>query len=181
MVSSLFSERSIFWPAPGLSKTGTPFLNTAYLLDDEFNALADNNPIQLTTIDSASNTPSSFFIYTLLLNICPTRGHFVNEKILPYSCPAVKTNLVQGARNMARVIDEAQPMNLIGRNVKKYRKEKGWSQQLLANKLELIPVYICRGSISRVEERIRTVTDFEVAGLAQTLGVPIEALFAQGE
>ena len=82
---------------------------------------------------------------------------------------------------MARVIDEAQPMNLIGQNVKKYRKECGWSQQLLADKLELIPIYICRGSISRVEERIRTVTDFEVAGLAETLGVPIEALFAQEE
>ena len=72
-------------------------------------------------------------------------------------------------------------MNIIGLNVKRYRKERGWSQQLLANKLELIPVYICRGSISRVEERIRTVTDFEVAALAQTLGVPIEALFAQEE
>jgi len=32
-----------------------------------------------------------------------------------------------------------------------------------------------------VEERIRTVTDFEVAALAQTLGVPIEALFAAEE
>jgi transcriptional regulator with XRE-family HTH domain len=82
---------------------------------------------------------------------------------------------------MARIVDEQQPMNLIGYNVRKFRKERGWSQQLLADKLELIPVYICRGSISRVEERIRTVTDFEVAGLAETLGVPIEALFAQEE
>jgi len=55
----------------------------------------------------------------------------------------------------------------------------GWSQQLLANKLELIPVYICRGSISRVEDRIRTVTDFEVAALAETLGVSIAELFAE--
>jgi len=31
------------------------------------------------------------------------------------------------------------------------------------------------------KERIRTVTDFEVAGLAETLGVPIEALFAAEE
>ena len=81
----------------------------------------------------------------------------------------------------ARIIDEDQPNNIIGPNVKKYRKERGWSQQLLADKLELIPVYICRGSISRVEERIRTVTDFEVAALAETLGVPIEALFATEE
>ena len=70
-------------------------------------------------------------------------------------------------------------MNLIGPNVRKYRLQRGWSQQLLANKLELIPVYICRGSISRVEDRIRTVTDFEVAALAETLGVSIAELFAE--
>ena len=80
-----------------------------------------------------------------------------------------------------RIIDEQQPNNIVGPNVRKYRLERGWSQQLLADKLELIPVYICRGSISRVEERIRTVTDFEAAALAETLGVPIEALFAREE
>jgi len=87
----------------------------------------------------------------------------------------------KGAGNMARVpriIDEEQPNNIIGPNVRKYRLQRGWSQQLLSNKLELIPVYICRGSISRVEEQIRTVTDFEAAALAETLGVSIQELFA---
>jgi len=82
---------------------------------------------------------------------------------------------------MGRIIDEEQGNNIIGPNVRKYRLERGWSQQLLANKLELVPVYICRGSISRLEDQIRTVTDFEIAALAETLGVPIEALFAQKE
>lgn len=80
-----------------------------------------------------------------------------------------------------RIIDEEQPNNIVGPNVRKYRLEKGWSQQLLANKLELLPIYICRGSIARLEACIRTVTDFEAAGLAETLGVPIEALFAPEE
>ena len=78
---------------------------------------------------------------------------------------------------MARIIDEEQQTNLIGPNVRKYRLQKGWSQQLLANKLELIPIYICRGSISRLEDRVRTVTDFEAAALAETLGVSIQDLF----
>jgi len=82
---------------------------------------------------------------------------------------------------MGRIIDEEQINNIIGPNVRKYRLERGWSQLLLSNKLELIPVYICRGSISRLEEQIRTVTDFEIAALAETLGVSIEALFAQKE
>ena len=80
---------------------------------------------------------------------------------------------------IARIIDEKQPNNIIGPNVRKYRLERGWTQLLLSNKLELIPVYICRGSISRLEEQIRTVTDFEIVALAETLGVPIEALFAR--
>ena len=78
-----------------------------------------------------------------------------------------------------RIIDEEQPNNIIGPNVRKFRLQKGWSQQLLSNKLELIPIYICRGSMSRLEDRIRTVTDFEVAGLAETLGVSIEELFEE--
>jgi len=80
---------------------------------------------------------------------------------------------------MARIIDEEQPQNLIGPAVRKYRLQKGWSQQLLSNKLELLPIYICRGSISRLEEQLRTVTDFEAAGLAETLGVSIQALFEE--
>ena len=81
---------------------------------------------------------------------------------------------------MARIVGVEQ-LNIIGHNVRKFRLQRGWSQQLLANKLELIPVYICRGSISRVEERIRTVTDFEVVALAEALGVSIQELFAAEE
>jgi len=80
-----------------------------------------------------------------------------------------------------RIIDEEQPHNIVGPNVRKYRLEKGWSQQLLANKLELIPIYICRSSISRLEDCIRMITDFEAGALAKTLGVSIEALFAREE
>ena len=78
---------------------------------------------------------------------------------------------------IARILDEDQPKNIIGPNVRKYRLQKGWSQQHFANKLELIPIYICRGSISRMEEQVRTVTDFEAAGIAEALGVSIMDLF----
>lgn len=77
---------------------------------------------------------------------------------------------------MARIID-GNKMNLIGANVKKYRKQRGMSQLLLSQKLELLSVYICRGSISRIEDQTRTVTDIEVSGLAQVLNVSIEMLF----
>lgn len=44
-------------------------------------------------------------------------------------------------------------------------------------KLETVAVYICRGSISRIEDKQRTVTDIELYGLANVLGVAITDLF----
>ena len=84
---------------------------------------------------------------------------------------------------MARIID-GEHMNLIGGNVRKLRLERGLSQQALSNRLETLAIYICRGSISRIEDRQRTVTDIELYGLSKVLEVPIESLFEperQGE
>ena len=77
---------------------------------------------------------------------------------------------------MARIID-GNDMNLVGDRVRELRIAKGMSQQKLSDKLEMLAIYICRGSISRIEEKQRTVTDIELYGLAQVLGVSIEAFF----
>lgn len=88
---------------------------------------------------------------------------------------------------MARIIDQ-QKKNLIGEQVRFYRTQRGYSQQQLADKLETIAVYICRGSISRIEDYSRTVTDLELVALelvalAEVLQVSVldllpESLFA---
>ena len=77
---------------------------------------------------------------------------------------------------MARIID-GNDMNMIGDKIKKLRIERGMSQQTLSNKLEMLAIYICRGSISRIEDKQRTVTDIELYGLAKVLKVSIEELF----
>ncbi len=77
---------------------------------------------------------------------------------------------------MARIIDGNQ-MNLIGDKVRKLRIEKGMSQQTLSDRLEMLAIYICRGSVSRIEDKQRTVTDIELFGLSKVLGVSIEQLF----
>ena len=46
-----------------------------------------------------------------------------------------------------------------------------------ADKLETLAIYICRGSISRIEDGSRTVTDIELYGLSQVLATPIEDFF----
>lgn len=80
---------------------------------------------------------------------------------------------------MARIIDdEYAGTNIIGLNVRKFRKEQKLSQKKLSNRLELMGVHVCRGSISRIENQCRTVTDIELEGLAKALNVPIGDLFS---
>ena len=74
---------------------------------------------------------------------------------------------------MARIIDSNEK-NMIGEKLKQLRREKNLSQQQLSDRLETLAIYVCRGSISRIEDRSRTVTDIELYGLSQVLSVPIE-------
>jgi transcriptional regulator with XRE-family HTH domain len=77
---------------------------------------------------------------------------------------------------MARIIDSTYK-NLIGDQVRNLRIAKNMSQQDVSNKLEIMAIYVCRGSISRIEDKSRTVTDIELFGLAQVFGCSIESLF----
>ena len=79
---------------------------------------------------------------------------------------------------MARIID-GKEMNMVGSSIRRLRLEKKMSQQTISNKLEMMAIYICRGSISRIEDKQRTVTDIELYGIAKVLGVEITDLFEQ--
>ena len=77
---------------------------------------------------------------------------------------------------MARIIDyEAQ--NIIGDKLRQYRIERHMSQKDLAERLETYAIYVCRGSISRIEHHERTVTDFELRAMAEILEVEVVDLF----
>lgn len=78
---------------------------------------------------------------------------------------------------MARIIDGANK-NLVGDVIKKYRTKRNMSQQMLSNKLELLGVYVCRGSISRIEDKSRTVTDIELYAFCKVLDIPFSELFS---
>ena len=77
---------------------------------------------------------------------------------------------------MARIID-GNSMNLVGAKVRELRRARRMSQQALSAQLELCGIYVCRGSISRLEDGLRTVTDIELFALAQIFQVSIDSLF----
>ena len=78
---------------------------------------------------------------------------------------------------MKRILD-GQKQNMVGPRIKQLRLEKG---KTLAERLETLAVYVCRGSISRIEEQKRTITDIELAGIAEVLQVDISEFFKKDE
>ena len=79
---------------------------------------------------------------------------------------------------MKRIIDN-EKANIIGWRIKKARMAAGMSQQELSNKLELMAVYTCRGSISRIETGDRAVTDIEIDAISKILNVSLDELFGR--
>ena len=77
---------------------------------------------------------------------------------------------------MARIID-SENTNIVGKNIRQLRRKKRMTQQALSNKLELLGVYVCRGSVSRIEYGVRTVTDIELLAISKVLDVSISELF----
>ena len=94
----------------------------------------------------------------------------------------VYTKFVQNqdkrCRFMKRIIDNDMPVNITGSQIKKLRTKAGLSQRQLSEKLELEAVYTCRGSISRIENGQRAVTDIELMAIAKVLGVTVDKLFS---
>ena len=79
---------------------------------------------------------------------------------------------------MKKIID-GRKLNIIGERVKEARIKANLSQAELSAKLELLPVYICRGSISRIENGDRMINDIEIDGISKVLSVPLDYLFSK--
>ena len=79
---------------------------------------------------------------------------------------------------MKRIID-TENVNIIGKKIKEAREKSGMSQKQLSEKLELMAVYTCRGSISRIENGKRAVTDIEIDAISKILNVSLNYLFGR--
>lgn len=87
---------------------------------------------------------------------------------------------LQSGENMKRIID-GEKTNITGKRIKSASIKAGLSQQQLSNKLELSAVYVCRGSVSRIENGERAVTDIEIDAISKVLGVTLDYLFGRSE
>ena len=71
--------------------------------------------------------------------------------------------------------------NNIGPLVRRRRYALGWSQSMLATKLQLAGFDISRSGVSKIEARLRFVDDRDLMFLAEVLKVSIQELFPRRE
>lgn len=67
--------------------------------------------------------------------------------------------------------------NVIGKNIKKYRELRGYSQRALSDKLALLGVTIYNSELSRIENQTLFVKDYEIIALCKVLNITKEELF----
>ena len=72
-------------------------------------------------------------------------------------------------------------MNIVGKNIRAIREHKGWTQEVLVAKCNLIDWKISRSTLGKIESNVRRVTDIEVKQVAQALNVSIIELFVDDE
>ena len=62
-------------------------------------------------------------------------------------------------------------LNLVGPQVQKFRTGKGWTQAVLAEKLQLLGWNVSLGSVGKLEAQLRRVSDCEMLFLSKILNV----------
>lgn len=68
--------------------------------------------------------------------------------------------------------------NVIGKNLRRFRKKRGLTQDQLAARMQVQNVNLTQELISRIERNTRIVTDYELACLCRALGVTVEEMLA---
>jgi transcriptional regulator with XRE-family HTH domain len=67
--------------------------------------------------------------------------------------------------------------NLVGRNIERFRKEKGIKQKDFISKMQTMGCDINPTSYSKLEGQVRQATDKEIFAAAKILNVSLEKLF----
>ena len=70
-------------------------------------------------------------------------------------------------------------MNIVGKNIKRIREDKSWTQEILVAKCQVEQWEITRSTLAKIESNVRRVTDIEVKRFAQILEVSVNELFTE--
>lgn len=69
--------------------------------------------------------------------------------------------------------------NVIGQIVKKYRMQKGYTQEQLCQKLDLLGLNLYHSDIYLIENNKRLVRDYEAFAFARVFGITLDELYSE--
>jgi DNA-binding XRE family transcriptional regulator len=78
-------------------------------------------------------------------------------------------------------IGRMKKLNVIGRQVGRLRYQRGWTQEMLAARLQLAGWIISRSGVSKIENGSVCIPDFRLPCFAQLFGVAISDLYPKTE
>jgi transcriptional regulator with XRE-family HTH domain len=68
--------------------------------------------------------------------------------------------------------------NIVGPVIRKLRNEQELTQEMLAARCEVLGMELSRATLSKIEARLRCVTDAELVVIADALKVSVQDLFS---
>lgn len=68
-------------------------------------------------------------------------------------------------------------LNVVGQNIVKFRHQRGWTQDELAAKLQLLGCNMSRQILANIETRRCAVTDSQIIFLSEVFSIPVKDLF----
>ena len=83
---------------------------------------------------------------------------------------------MKGNNNIMKTKNFNGYQNIVGRNIKKYREQRGLSQRELVNKVALLGVTLYNSDISRIENNTLFIRDYEEYAICKVLGISISQL-----
>lgn len=72
-------------------------------------------------------------------------------------------------------------LNIIAKNLRKYREQKGFSQPDICRELALMGITMFNNDIYKIEHNKRTVKDYELYAFTKVLKISYEQLFEGAE
>ena len=72
-------------------------------------------------------------------------------------------------------------LNVIGRQVGRLRYQRGWTQEMLAARLQVAGWIVSRSGVSKIENGSVYIPDYRIPCLAQLFGVAIADLYPKTE
>ena len=74
-------------------------------------------------------------------------------------------------------MEQTKKLNILGPKIRVVREAQGLTQEQVAAKCQVLGFDLTRGTLAKIESRVRAISDHEIPFLAKALDCTIDSLF----